>query len=448
MNIQFLKEKFQSKSMSKSIVTIGLFRLVNVALNFLIVPLTINYVKPDIYGVWLVLLSIISWFAIFDIGLGNGLRNNLTISISNNDMVTAKKYVSTTYILLALISVCLFILMVFIAYYIDWNTVLKIKTSTEDSLYIVIFFLIFSFSIRFILQLITTIFYALHQPEKPEIINCISSIITLITILILKNFAQPKLLYLVFSISFPPIIVLFLFTIYFFSRKANLKIKPSINYFEPQYIKRLLDLGVKFFILQISVLVSFTLSDFLILKFLDSSEVTKYNIAYKYFTIITIVSSVICAPLWSAFTKSYFEKDMNWIKTTIIKLMKIYVLICLGAFTMLIVSNWFYKFWTRIDLKIPFTLSLFICLYMLVAAWNGIFVAFINGVGKLKLQVYLSVIPIIFNIPLSYFLIVKMDWGVTGMSVCLFLFNFISSCILTYQAYLIIIKKDTGIWSK
>lgn len=448
MNVQFLKEKFQSKSMSKSIVTIGLFRLVNVGLNFLIVPLTINYVKPDIYGVWLVLLSIISWFAIFDIGLGNGLRNNLTISISNNDMVTAKKYVSTTYILLALISVSLFILMALIAYFIDWNTVLKIKTSTENSLYTVIFFLIFSFSVRFILQLITTIFYALHKPEKPEIINCISSIITLVTILILKNFAQPKLLYLVFSISFPPIIVLFLFTISFFSRKENIKIKPSVKYFESKYIKKLLDLGVKFFILQISVLVSFTLSDFLILKFLDSSEVTKYNIAYKYFTIITIGSSIICAPLWSAFTKSYFEKDMNWIKTTIIKLMKIYLLICLGAFTMLIASNWFYKFWTRIDLKIPFTLSLFICLYMLVAAWNGIFVAFINGVGKLKLQVYLSILPIIFNIPLSYFLIVKMNWGVTGMSVCLFFFNFISSSILTYQAYLIITRKDTGIWSK
>ena len=446
MNIQFLKQKFGTKGISQSILTIAIFRVLNVGLNFLIIPITINYVKPEVYGVWLVLLSIISWFSIFDIGLGNGLRNNLTISVSNNDYVTGRKYISTTYLLLVRISVALFIILSIISYFLDWNTILKINSSVESSLYIVILFLIISFSIRFVLQLITTIFYALHQPEKPEIINCIASIISLIAILVLKKFAEPKLLYLVFSISFPPILVLLGFTIYFF--KKNKQLRPSSEFYESSYVRKLFNLGVKFFILQISVLVTFTLSDFLILKYLEPVEVTKYNIAYKYFTIVTIASSIICAPFWSAFTKAYFEQNMEWIQQTIKKLIKIYLLICTGAFTMLFLSNWFYKFWTRIELNIPFSLSLFICLYMLIAAWNGIFVAFINGVGKLKMQVYLSIVPIFLNIPLSYFLIIKLGWGVTGMAVCMFVFNFISSSILTYQAYLIITRKDRGIWSK
>lgn len=446
MNIQFLKQKFGKKGISQSILTIAIFRVLNVGLNFLIIPITINYVKPEVYGVWLVLLSIISWFSIFDIGLGNGLRNHLTISVSNNDYVTGRKYISTTYLLLVRISMALFIILSIISYFLDWNTILKINSSVESSLYIVILFLIMSFSIRFVLQLITTIFYALHQPEKPEIINCIASIISLIAILFLKQFAEPKLLYLVFTISFPPILVLLGFTIYFF--KKNKQLRPSSEFYESSYVRRLFNLGVKFFILQISVLVTFTLSDFLILKYLEPVDVTKYNIAYKYFTIVTIASSIICAPFWSAFTKAYFEQNMEWIQRTIKKLIKIYLLICTGAFTMLFLSNWFYKFWTRIELNIPFSLSLFICLYMLIAAWNGIFVAFINGVGKLKMQVYLSIVPIFLNIPLSYFLIIKLGWGVTGMAVCMFVFNFISSSILTYQAYLIITRKDRGIWSK
>lgn len=445
---QFIKKQIVTKGIGRSIVIIAVFRILNVLLNFLIIPITINYVKPDVYGVWLVLLSIISWFSIFDIGLGNGLRNNLTLSIADNDLVSAKKYISTTYILLFLISITLLIILSLTSYYFDWNKILKIGVNVESSLYTVVFFMIFAFSLRFILQLIITIFYALHQPEKPEMINCISSIITLISILILKNYAESKLLYLVFSISLPPIFVLMLFTFYFFNKKDNKVLKPSIKYFESKYIKKLLDLGVKFFILQISVLITFTLSDFLILKYLEPSEVTKYNIVYKYFTILTIASSIICAPFWSAFTKAYFQKNMVWIKTTIKKLIIVYLVICVVAFAMLFCSNWFYKFWTRIDLNIPFSLSFFICIYMLVAAWNGIFVAFINGVGKLKLQVYLCIIPIILNIPLSYFFIVKLDWGVTGMAICMFTFNFISSSVLTYQAYLIITRKDKGIWSK
>lgn len=446
--IKFLRQKFYSQSLSKSIITIAVFRILNVGLNFLIIPITINYVKPDVYGVWLVLLSIISWFSIFDIGLGNGLRNNLTLSVADNDFLKAKKYISTTYILLFILSVLLFIILTIVSYFFDWNKILKINSTVESSLYTVIFFMILTFTLRFVIQLIITIFYALHQPEKPEIINFISSLITLVMILILKNYADSKLLYLVFSISLPPILILFLFTVYFFSKEKNKILRPSFKYFEPKYIKTLLNLGVKFFILQISVLVTFTLSDFLILRYLEPYEVTKYNIAYKYFTIITIASSIICAPFWSAFTKAYFKNDMNWIKNTIRKLIKVYFLICVGAFTMLGLSNWFYKFWTGIDLKIPFSLSLFICVFMLIAAWNGIFVSFINGVGKLKLQIYLCIIPILLNLPLSYFLIVKLGWGVTGMAVCMFLFNFISSSVLTYQAYLIITRKDKGIWSK
>lgn len=406
--IGFLKQKFSLQGMSKSILTIGIFRILNVSLNFLIVPITINYVKPDVYGVWLVLLSIISWFSIFDIGLGNGLRNNLTLSIADNDFIRAKKYISTTYLLLLIISTALFLILSIVSFYLDWNKILKISQTIENSLYTVIFFMILTFSLRFVLQLIITIFYALHQPEKPEIINCLSSVITLILILVLKNYAEGQLLYLVFSISFPPILILIFFTVYFFNKKENKALKPSIRFFESEYIKTLLNLGLKFFILQISVLITFTLSDFLILKYLEPSEVTKYNIVYKYFTILTIASSIICAPFWSAFTKAYFQQDMVWIKNTIRKLMKVYLLICTMAFTMLAASNWFYKFWTRIDLNIPFSLSFFICIYMLVAAWNGIFVAFINGVGKLKLQVYLCLIPIFLNIPLSYFLIVKL----------------------------------------
>lgn len=85
---------------------------------------------------------------------------------------------------------------------------------------------------------------------------------------------------------------------------------------------------------------------------------------------------------------------------------------------------------------------------MLVSVWNGIFVSFINGVGKIMIQVYLCIVPILLTIPLSYFFINVLHFGVAGMAFSMFLFNLISSVVLTYQTYLIVYKKDKGIWSR
>jgi hypothetical protein len=55
------------------------------------------------YGSWLTLRSIILWFAFFDIGLGNGLRNKFTEAKAPGNLERTRIYISTAYGLLILI---------------------------------------------------------------------------------------------------------------------------------------------------------------------------------------------------------------------------------------------------------------------------------------------------------------------------------------------------------
>jgi O-antigen/teichoic acid export membrane protein len=48
----------------------------SILLSLLLVPLTLDYLNPYEYGIWLTLSSVLMWINYFDIGLGNGLRNN------------------------------------------------------------------------------------------------------------------------------------------------------------------------------------------------------------------------------------------------------------------------------------------------------------------------------------------------------------------------------------
>lgn len=79
-------------------------------------PLTINYVSSPIYGIWMTLYSIISWLSIFDIGLGNGLRNNLTKCLVEGNYKDAKEYVSTAYVSLIFISLTTFLRILFFCF--------------------------------------------------------------------------------------------------------------------------------------------------------------------------------------------------------------------------------------------------------------------------------------------------------------------------------------------
>lgn len=49
-----------------------LLRGISIFLSFFVVRVTLGYLGNDLYGIWIVLLSIISWISLFDVGVGNG----------------------------------------------------------------------------------------------------------------------------------------------------------------------------------------------------------------------------------------------------------------------------------------------------------------------------------------------------------------------------------------
>ena len=96
-----IKEKINSKSERSQDVIINIFlslamKGATILSSLLIVPLTINYVNPNQYGIWLTLSSIIGWVAFFDLGLGNGFRNKFAEAKAQNNRLLARELLSTT----------------------------------------------------------------------------------------------------------------------------------------------------------------------------------------------------------------------------------------------------------------------------------------------------------------------------------------------------------------
>lgn len=83
-----LKHKFsntRNKMLTTNILYSSILKIISLSTSLLIVPITINYLNKEVYGIWMTITSILFWINTFDIGLGNGMRNYLTEAISQKN---------------------------------------------------------------------------------------------------------------------------------------------------------------------------------------------------------------------------------------------------------------------------------------------------------------------------------------------------------------------------
>jgi len=438
-------ENKRSFQMQKNIIFSLLFKGISILTSLILVPMTLNYLNPTEYGVWLTLGSIMTWITLFDIGLGNGLRNKLTEAFSNGDIVKAKSLVSTTFALLTIIIGIFLFFFLIINPFLDWSVILNTTAESSKNLSKIVLIVFVFFSFQFVLKTVGTIFISDQKPAANDFLGAISSLLSLIVIYILSKFTSGSLLYVAITFSSLPALV-FLVTCFFVFNHRYDSIKPSVQSIDWSYGKDLMNLGVQFFILQIGGLILYFTSNIIVAQLFSPYDVTVYNIAYKYANIISMVCIIIITPLWSSSTDAYQQNDWKWFKNIEKKMLKVYVLVFFVALILLFASSWFYKFWIGDSVSIPFKLSLIMIIYNLCFVFSSIYIYILNGIGKIRLQLWSSVIEIIFTIPLCILFgkIVGIEGVVLGM-VVMILFRCIWAPI---QFKRIITEKAIGIWNK
>ena len=80
----------------------------SIVISFLTIPLMLNYLNSEEYGLWILVLSITNWIYTFDIGIGNGLKNKIAQYLSLKNYIEIKKYIITSYFFVAILSVIIF----------------------------------------------------------------------------------------------------------------------------------------------------------------------------------------------------------------------------------------------------------------------------------------------------------------------------------------------------
>lgn len=432
----------------KNISALFLIKGLSIAISLIIVPLTINYINPSRYGIWLTISSIVGWFSFFDIGLTQGLRNNFAVAKAKNDDSLIQTYVSTTYALLALIFSGVWIVFIIVNHFLNWSSILNVPEEMRNEVTQLAIIVFSYFCIDFILRIITTLLTANQQPAKSSIIDVLGQILSLIFIVLLVKSTEGSLIKLGFALCLSPLIVLLLTNLYFF-RSEFKKYRPVFSKIKFSTSKQLFNVGFVFFIIQVAAVIQFQTANIVIAQNFNTEQVTSYNIVYKYFGVLNMVFAIFLSPFWSAATEAFHKNDIQWIKNSMNRYNQLNLVLLGVGIIMLVLSETIYRLWLgKAVVQIDFALSFWGFIYFNIYIFGGKYVHFLNGINALKIQFYSSILSPILYILLALLFFQYFHLGVYAIFLASILANFNGYIIAPLQYHKIINLNKKGIWIK
>jgi O-antigen/teichoic acid export membrane protein len=436
----------RSVKAKKNIFASVFIRGFSVTINFLLVRVSLEYLDETRYGIWLTIASFLYWFNFFDLGLEKGLRNRLAETLALKKYKLARIYISSSYAMLTMIIGMVSLIFFTANLFLDWAKILNAPAGLSHQLNIISVLVFGSFFIRFILKIIGSVLNADQRPALYNLLNPLGNFISLIILVLLLFFANDSLLYLSIVMCSSPVIILLISTILLYSRKYHY-IRPSIAYVKLKSIRSILNLGLKFFVINISYIIIYQTSNIIIARAFSPADVTPYNLAFRYFNLLIVFFQIVLIPYWSAITEAWTTKDYRWIENIMKRLQQLWYLVIILALFMLFTAKFAYKILYG-DINIPFKLSVYFCIYFVLFILGNIYSTFLNGTGKIKLQLYLSSIGAIIFLPLTLFFLKVLHLGVESVILAIIISNFFGPIVAPIQYKKLITNTAKNIWNK
>ena len=428
---------------------------------FLLVPLTLRVLGAYANGLWMTLSVILVWFDQMDVGLGNGLRNRLAACMAHGETERAREAVSSTMAMLAAIVIPVAAVLLIIVWQTDVYALLGVAPERIADLREVLSAVVILFASTFVLRLVGNVYMGLQLPAANSAIVAAGQTLALIGTAVVYFAYGPadgaatapaaaplgsRLMAIAVVNTAAPLAVFALAFAVTFGRRYP-ALRPRLGSVSLATARELVAMGVKFFVLQVAGIILFTSSNLLIQHLFSPEAVTPYQIAYRYFTIVMMIFGIVAAPFWSATTDAYERGDMEWIVSSGRRLDRclwgLYALIAV----MVGVSSWFYALWVGREVTIPLPLTAAMGLYTVVFITSIRYSTFLNGCGKLHLQLVMTVAAAVLFIPLSVFA-VRASGSLTALVLVMAAVNVPGLVVNMVQYRKVVRRTARGVWDK
>lgn len=418
----------------------------SVAVQLILVPLTLACLGVYENGVWLTISSVLLWIDNLDVGLGNGLRNKLAAYIAEGNILKAREMVSSTLAMLIIIIIPVLAILIVTESYANLYTFFNVSPQRIDNLVQITIVATIMVCATFILKFLGNFYMGLQLPAINNGLVTTGNTLTLFGTYIVYLSGSHSLLLIAIAYTAGPLMsYLLCYPITFYGKYK--KLRPSMKFVSSSAVKELFLIGTKFFLLQIAGIILFFSTNIIISKVYSPSMVTPYQIANRYFMVAMLLFTIICVPYWSATTDAYAKNDIKWIKRSN-NILNYFMLFIFALITLMIIASPFiYNIWIGKKAIIPLPITILVGLYQFVLIFSTRYSYVLNGLGKLKLQLYVTVSVAIAYIPLAL-LVTHNNANINALLIIMSVINIPGLLINAIQYKKVITGTAQGIWTK
>lgn len=289
---------------------------VSIITGFISVPLTLNYLGTERYGLWMTISSVIVMLGFADFGLGNGLVNTISHAHGKNDNDTAVNAVSSAFFML-LISAILLLLIFFVIYpFVPWHrifNVTSVQAMRESGPATAVLVICFALTVPLgIAQKVQVGYQEGFLNNYWQIAGNVMGFTAVVTAIQL----QLSLPWLVFAMAGVPVLAIAVNWCFLFFHERS-ELRPRFQHFQFATGKALLGTGTIFLFLWIVNILGTSTDNIIIAQYMGSSDVATYAIVQRLFS-LTLLIQFITMPLWPAFSEALAREDFAWAHRTFI----------------------------------------------------------------------------------------------------------------------------------
>jgi O-antigen/teichoic acid export membrane protein len=295
-------------------------KALGICCRLITIPLLINHLGQERYGLWVTIASFSAYVLILDFGIGSSLINKLTVLYTSFDRDNADVFVSSALLVLSSVVVCCGILAFLIIPNIDWGVLFKLSNDElgrealwSVSIVLLIFFLQLPFSI------ILKIPYAMQEgwlTESYQILGTVISLVGIVLGVLVGAGFNVIIISLAGSTLFSEV---FLLTHLLLSGKYRF-VLPSLS----KFIEHFGDLSrasLDFMLMQtVSILVN-NLQFTLLAVYKGAGAVASYGLITQVLIALQVPFSALQQPMWTRMAQSAYHSEHK----NILEMLKRYI---------------------------------------------------------------------------------------------------------------------------
>ena len=386
---------------------------VTVLTSLITVRLTIRYLGTERYGLWMTIISIVSFLIFADLGIGNGLLNAITEARGRDDKESVHRYVSSAFLVLLGIAALLLALL-FLAYpFVPWQRVFNVSSPLavrEAGPAVFVFLLCFLLNIPLdVVQRVQTGHQEGYLTNFWTVIGNLTGLGILIMVMQVKG-GLPWLILAVLGGQLLGVLGNWAQEFGF----ARPELRPERAYWDTAAARKILGTGAMFFILQACYVFTIPLDNIVITQILGPEAVTQFAVPMRLFILVTTVATMFLIPLWPAYGEALGRGDAEWIKSTFYHSLGYSLLILspmalgLAGFGKLIV-----RIWVGTQVHPTYALLFGMATWTILSVAGNAIYTFLCGINVLKFLVVVTVLQAIANLVLK--IVMAKTFGLIGV---------------------------------